>query len=54
MMNAFCFVGLDIGHYNITVYIIDEAEIKLANFTIKMMFRHVEHHLVTQTTKEEK
>ena len=34
-MNAFCFVGLDIGHYNIAVYIIDEAENKLANFTIK-------------------
>ena len=26
MMNAFCFVGLDIGRYNIAVCIIDEAE----------------------------
>ena len=33
-MNAFCFVGLDIGHCNIAVCIIDEAENKLDNFTI--------------------
>ena len=33
-MNAFCFVGLDIGHYNIAVCIIDEAENKLDSFTI--------------------
>ena len=39
-MNAFCFVGLDIGHYNIAVYIIDEAENKLANFTIKQTHQH--------------
>ena len=33
-MNAFCFVGLDIGRYNIAVCIIDEAENKLDSFTI--------------------
>ena len=33
-MNAFCFVGLDIGHYNIAICIIDEAENKLDSFTI--------------------
>ena len=33
-MNAFCFVGLDIGHHNIAVCIIDDAENKLDSFTI--------------------
>ena len=33
-MNAFCFVGLDIGRYNIAVCIIDEAENELDSFSI--------------------
>ena len=34
-MNAFCFVGLDIGHYNIAVYAsLMRRKTKLANFQL--------------------
>ena len=44
-MNAFCFVGLDIGRYNIAVCIIDEAETNLIASVLRRLIKATSNSL---------